>query len=249
MKSEFLQKVLTQKQGSIKNFWIMKVKSFEMFESLSSRLTQVQVDWCNKYIDGEWKVNSRREIEVRKHVSFKNRNFNRIPVKFAPMDGNFDCNSCTSLTSLEGVPSSVGGDFYCMGCTKLTSLKDAPSSVGRSFYCISCTSLTSLAGAPSSVGKDFYCSGCESLTSLEGAPSSVGGDFYCTSCTSLISIEGIPSLVSGDFHCDGCTSLPLEQIELASDSNLLKKWLKSGISIKEFLLKNRGLIAGKKFGL
>ena len=88
-----------------------------------------------------------------------------------------------------------------------------------------------------------------SLTSLEGAPSSLGGSFYCTSCTSLTSLEGATSSVGGSFNCNDCTSLPPEQVELASNRDLFKRWLRSGISAKEFLHKNRGSITGKKFGI
>ena len=86
----------------------MRIQSFEMFESLSNKLNQEQVNWCNRHIDGEWKANSRSEIEA----------------------------------------------------------------------------------------------------------------------------ENI-----------------IEQVELVSNSDLFKRWLKSGISVKEFLHKNRGLITGKKFGI
>ena len=91
--------------------------------------------------------------------------------------GDFYCNICTSLTSLEGAPRKVGGSFDCSYCTSLTSLKGAPRKVGGAFNCSNCTSLTSLEGTPREVGWFFDCSYCTSLTSLEGAPRKVGGDF------------------------------------------------------------------------
>ena len=101
------------------------------------------------------------------------------------LDGNFNCQSCTSLLSLEGGPQSVGGDFICYKCTSLTSLEGGPQSVGGWFSCGGCTSLLSLEGGPQSVGGDFSCSGCTSLLSLEGAPQSIGNEFYFHGCISL----------------------------------------------------------------
>jgi hypothetical protein len=90
------------------------------------------------------------------------------------------------------------GNFICSGCTSLTSLQGAPSSVTGDFYCYECTTLTSLERSPDSVGHDFSCGGCTSLTSLEGAPSSVSGAFDCSKCSSLrkpiLSIFKIKSL-------------------------------------------------------
>ena len=204
----------------------MKVKSYKIFESSHSLLTQKQFNWCNRCINGKWKINLHGEIETEKDV-FIRGDFDRFPVKFAPVKGNFDCDYCTSLISLDGAPSSVGGSFSCTDCT----------------------SLTSLTGVSSLVDSDFYCDSCTSLTSLEGAPSSVSGDFCCRKCTNLTSLKGAPSSVGGGFYCGGCTSLPLEQVELASNRDLFKRWLRSGISAKEFLHKNRGSITGKKFGI
>jgi hypothetical protein len=63
----------------------------------------------------------------------------RLPDKYpgyvpgCKLIGDFNCRGCTSLTSLQGVPSSVTGDFNCRGCTSLTSLQGAPSSVSGDF--------------------------------------------------------------------------------------------------------------------
>jgi hypothetical protein len=35
------------------------------------------------------------------------------------LTGDFSCSDCTSLTSLQGAPSSVDGDFSCTDCTSL----------------------------------------------------------------------------------------------------------------------------------
>ena len=126
--------------------------------------------------DGKFEISVNGNVVVKNNsiTSLTNGLFIWINIK-----GDFLCNHCTSLTSLEGAPKEVGGDFYCNNCDALKSLEGAPKEVGGIFNCNNCTSLTSLAGAPKNVDGDFYCSNCESLTSLEGAPEKVGGDFYC----------------------------------------------------------------------
>ena len=96
--------------------------------------------------------------------------------------GDFQCNNCASLKSLDGSPKEVGGNFECYNCDSLKSLEGAPNKVGGWFDCSNCDSLKSLEGAPKKVGGKFYCMECHSLKSLEGAPKEVGGDFYCKDC-------------------------------------------------------------------
>ena len=67
----------------------------------------------------------------------------------------------------------IHGDFNCDGCAELISLEGAPEKVGRSFYINNCSNLISLEGAPKKVGRLFACSRCESLTSLEHLPKEI----------------------------------------------------------------------------
>ena len=55
-------------------------------------------------------------------------------VPFGKVNWNFDCMSCTSLTSLEGAPKEVYSDFYCYGCKNLKSIKDLPKIIGGDLY-------------------------------------------------------------------------------------------------------------------
>jgi len=154
-------------------------------------LTQEQIDWCDKHIDGKWGVNAKGEVTVPLYVSFKYKSFERFPVQFAPVKGDFDCRDCPNLASLKGAPSHVGGSFSCSECPKLTSLEGAPSHVGRYFSCGECP-IVSLKGAPSHVGDSFNCRSCPKLASLEGAPAHVGGYFWYNDCPKLpASFEGI----------------------------------------------------------
>ena len=145
------------------------------------------------YITDNNVINSKSNITIRDTDLVDGK----LPFKFGRVDAFFDCDGCTSLTSLEGSPQEVGRDFYCHKCTSLTSLKGAPQEVGGDFYCAGCPSLTSLKGAPQTVGGDFYCSNCHSLTSLKGAPQEVGRNFICSICPSLKSLEGAPQEVGG----------------------------------------------------
>ena len=151
----------------------------------------------------------RGDIEVPENW----RDLSKLPEKYpgytpgCKLIGNFSCSGCTSLTSLEGSPSSVTGFFSCAGCTSLTSLEGSPNTVDGDFRGHSCKSITSLKGAPSSVGGIFSCGHNSSLISLEGAPNSVGSHFSCYGCTSLTSLKGAPNSVGDDFSCNMCPSL------------------------------------------
>ena len=70
--------------------------------------------------------------------------------------------SPTSLTNNMFVWGEVKGDFNCDYCHSLTSLEGAPKEVGRDFNCSSCRNLTSLEGAPKEIGRDFVCYDCNS---------------------------------------------------------------------------------------
>ena len=93
-------------------------------------------------------INSKSNITIRDTDLINGK----LPFKFGRVGGDFDCDGCSSLTSLEGSPQEVGGDFYCSECTSLKSLEGAPQEVGMDFSCYGCTSLTSLKGAPKKVG-------------------------------------------------------------------------------------------------
>ena len=113
----------------------------------------------------------------------------------------------------------VGGDFYCENCKSLTSLEGAPKEVGGEFSCDNCSSLKSLEGAPEKVSGNFSCDNCSSLKSLEGAPEKVGGYFNCCNCTNLTSLEGAPKEVGRDFYCYDCREFTKEDVEKVSKVN------------------------------
>ena len=71
-------------------------------------------------------INSKSNITIRDTDLVDGK----LPFKFGRVDGDFDCDGCPSLTSLEGAPQEVVGDFYCRNCPSLKSLEDAPKKIG-----------------------------------------------------------------------------------------------------------------------
>ena len=139
--------------------------------------------------DGKYEVSSNGDVVVVKKKSITSLT-NGLFI-WTTVDSDFNCETCHSLTTLEGAPEKVGGGFNCSWCRSLTSLEGAPKEVGN-FDCYRCASLTSLEGAPEKVGGHFDCNYCSSLISLEGAPKEVGGRFSCARCKSLKSLKGAP---------------------------------------------------------
>ena len=86
-----------------------------------------------------------------------------------------------SLTNGTFIWTVVGGDFYCNNCNSLTSLEGAPKKVGGTFCCDMCISLISLEGAPKEVGGRFYCNNCAGKFTIEDVKkvSNVKGEIKC----------------------------------------------------------------------
>ena len=146
----------------------------------------------------------------------------KFPFPFGKIHGDFNCDGCAELISLEGAPEEVEGNFACSTCPNLTSLEGAPQIVNRGFSCNNCPKLTSLEGAPKEVGGSFYTQTCPNLTSLIGAPEKVGRSFYTNNCSNLISLEGAPKKVGRVFACTRCKSLTsLEYVPKEIDRELV----------------------------
>ena len=153
--------------------------------------------------DGLYEVTSNGRIPIRvknkQITSLTNNLFIWTGVK-----GDFYCDNCNELKSLEGAPKIVEGSFCCAVCNKLKSLEGAPKEVEGVFYCNDCEKLESLEGAPKEVEGVFYCRNCSGLKSLKGAPKKVGEGFNCSGCNSLKSLEGAPKEVGTYFDCHNC---------------------------------------------
>ena len=152
---------------------------------------------CDEYGIIDYTINPDGSIDVDGNIILSyvfERGETKIPLKFAKVIGDFECNR-NQLTTLKGSPKSVGGNFYCHS-NQLTSLEGLPE-IGGYIICHS-NQLTTLKGSPKSVGGNFDCYG-NKLTSLEYGPESVGGNFDCHS-NQLTSLEGLPE-ISGYLNC------------------------------------------------
>ena len=176
----------------------------DFFDNVGSTFELID-RWCKDNINGECVID-RKTLTINSPSDIKiiGRSLTEFPsyIHFGIVRGDFYCNDCSSLRSLEGAPAKVGGDFCCNYCNSLTSLEGAPKKVDGCFYCNSCNSLKSLKGAPKEVGRSFYCDNCTSLVSLEGAPKKVGWNFSCNGCTSLKSLKGISPIIKGKIYSD-----------------------------------------------
>ena len=166
----------------------------------------------NYHINGKLTISDDLIVDCSGDVSVENINIDSLTnglFRWGEVGGNFVCQCCNNLKTLEGAPKIVGESFYCDRCVNLKSLEGAPEKVGRSFGCSGCSGLTTLKGAPKKTDNGFYCNSCENLTSLEGAPEEVGWSFVCSYCHNLTSLEGAPEKVGRLFDCGNCLNLKI----------------------------------------
>ena len=161
---------------------------------------------CDEYGIIDYTINPDGSIDVDGNIILSyvfERGETKIPLKFAKVIGDFECNR-NQLTTLKGSPKSVGGNFECSD-NKLTSLEYCPESVGGDFDC-SGNLLTSLEYCPESVGRNFYCYDNQ-LTSLEGLPE-IGGYINCRH-NQITDFKGVSEFFEGYFFSEGN---PIEEI-------------------------------------
>ena len=160
----------------------------------------------NFYIYGEITINDDGCISVDGDCSTV-RAFDKFPVKFNTIVGDFDCNN-SILKSLEGGPKIVHGSYHCSS-NFIKTLQGFPKFVGK--YC-NCTDneLKSLEGLPEQLDCDFDCSK-NHIETLYGAPKIINGDFDC-SYNRLTSLEYSPQFVNGNYDCSYNTITSLNGI-------------------------------------
>jgi hypothetical protein len=93
-------------------------------------------------------------VNVNGSVDISSRNFDKIPIKFGFVTGDFNC-SHNILKTLEGSPVKVGRSFNCV-FNNLTSLIGGPKEVGEIFYCQN-NNLSTLEYGPLKIGIDLEC--------------------------------------------------------------------------------------------
>lgn len=225
----------------------MKIKKYKEFSSrgVSSEIR----DFLNAVVKNQnWITNDDGSVNTMGDVRITDDRLEYIPVKFKASLGSFIVSNCRSLKSLKNSPDTVHGHFECSHCVNLESLKGSPSVVSMSFNCSYCSSIKNLKGSPSTIGFGMNCGHCESLETLEGAPSNLKGMFFCNENEKLKSITGAP-VAEGYIDFSGCTELPIDQRKIIDRQDVLKECLASGLTVEQYLLRFRGKIKGKKFGL
>lgn len=178
-------------------------------------------------------INDDNTVDVKGDLLLKSKELEYLTngfFKFNKVDGFFSI-ELSNIKSLEGGPRIVVGDFLCNWCKNLTSLEGAPEMLGKAglkgkstFNCSNCENLKSLKGIPSrsinsttptfnirashnksliSIDLDYikelngslYLEMNQNLSSLKGCPQNV----YCFSCSSC---DGLKDLVGAPKECD-----------------------------------------------
>lgn len=130
------------------------------------------------------------------------RKFDRLPVNFGIIKGDFYC-AFSELKTLEGAPTEVTGSFVVSG-NNLKSLKHGPTSV-CDYYCDD-NILTSLEGSPKYA--EFFTCRNNNLTSVIGGPENVKDEFVCND-NPLTTYEGMPTSTDGWLIVPWISNIPL----------------------------------------
>lgn len=135
---------------------------------------------------------------------------NHFPVKFGIINGDFDCNYCSLLKTMEGGPTEVKGETRCWKCynipfkerNKLVLDQKTGLYNAKNFIQVHDGDLIDghLPIKFNKVEDGFVFRNCYSLTSLVGCPEYVGYAFEVSE-TKITSLQGAPRIVKGAFDC------------------------------------------------
>jgi hypothetical protein len=128
-----------------------------------------------------------------------------------------------NLTSLEGCPEVVNGEFDVDHNSSLSSLIGGPKEVGDYFSANHC-GLTSLEGIPTRIGSSLYLNG-NPLTSLKGINQlkEMSGRIHIYGCPIISHILGV-------FFIKGCQGfdLTITAVKLWNTANIVNKHISKG---------------------
>ena len=156
-----------------------------------------------------------------------------FPVKFGVINGNFICQDCKSLISLQGAPTKVKGDISYTGCTNLpnykqlrlqeyiqdkkliynkkTKMYDCKEDLSFSYPCSN--EAIKSGKIPIKIGKvngDFKYSWFGEKASFINFPEEVIGNFELIGAKKITNLKGCPKKVGGDFIVSCCDVTSLE---------------------------------------
>ena len=219
---------------------------------IPSELTRVQIiAWCDKWLGGRWKPVIHYKIEVKGDVTLKNMKDKEIPVYFSDHRSKFTIEDCKNLETLKGCPVVVD-EFRLVDCPSIQTLESGPKEAKE--YHIQNLGIKNLIGSPKVVTSVFNCANNDFLESFEGAPEKIeGGEniFYAVHCPKIKTLFGA-SVADAYFIDTETIENPIEKewlIKQNANLDLIHTWLNSKMPIEEFLIKKRGLVSGKKYGL
>ena len=96
------------------------------------------------------------------------------------------------------------------------------------------------------VSGNFVCENSDFLDSLRNFPEEVGDRISVDRCPRVTSLYGAPPAES--FMFDE-SSMEERELEITRDSKMRNEWLKSKLTLDEFLHQRRGQLKGNKFGI
>lgn len=168
-------------------------------------------------ITGSYKITNGK-VTVFGNVFIKKGSFDKLPVKFKEVRGDFRIN-IGGLKTLENCPEKVYGDFD-VSYNELINLKGGPKVVTGGYDC-SHNFIGSLIGAPME-SDSFDCS-YNDLTSLIYCPSTVINNFNCSQ-NYISTLKDAPLTVGGSFDCsfnriENLKGLPMDIKKLRTRNN------------------------------
>ena len=177
-----------------------------------------------------------------------------FPVKFNKIKGFLTVNNLPDLKDLEGSPDEAT-KVSIQGCLSLTTLKGAPKKViiagGKGgVYMVRHCPITTLEGCATVVEGGVFFQGLTELESLEHMPQTMKGTLTLMDCPKLTSLKGLKNTSGCDeIEITRCAKInPTEKKLLKLGADLFFKWIKSTMSVKDFLHQKRGTIKGNEFG-
>lgn len=165
---------------------------------------------CYQEDDGSWSCDGDFTMDRQPHAPiFKD---GKLIVKFNTIKGFFHILQC-NINSLENFPDIVGtnkptevrSNSFSVNDNPITSLEGMPQTIGGSIS-INGTDITDLKGSPRIVNGSFDIGFNDKLTSLEGGPSQVNGQLELTQLP-IYNLKGAPSFVNGRMILSGNDNL------------------------------------------
>ena len=110
-----------------------------ILSSTNSGIQYFIKNWFNEHVHTKVELDIVKDedgkfvrIDVKGNVAINFYKESSFPeyIKFGNIDGSFECLYC-ELDSMDGFPKKVDGDFTCFNCPKISSIDGIPNTIGR----------------------------------------------------------------------------------------------------------------------